>query len=234
MNKPRGVLIDLGNTVMRNVSFDFNEGIKVLYRHLKNRSLSYDELLLYAIKLKETTLDLRTLESIEVDFRKYLGYLINYLNLEIDITLSKLEIEMAKAIDKTKIIPGVKEILTYFNNNGILVMALSNSTFSNTAIKAKLRQHGLLKYLDFVIVSSNYLFRKPSPWIFKMGLKKLNFEADEVWMIGNDYEADIIGAKECGLFTVWFNTLAEEDHHQVADLNVRNYYELLYLLNELS
>lgn len=234
MKKPRGVLIDLGNTIMRNVSCNFHEGVKVLYRHLKNCTIPFDELLYYATKLKETTLDVRTLGSIEVDFRKYLDYLINYLNLEVDTTLAKLEIEMAMVIDKTKVIPGIKEILTYFNNNGILVMALSNSTFSNAAIKAKLRHHGLLKYLDFVIVSSNYLFRKPSPWLFQMGLKKLNLDAEDVWMIGNDYEADIIGAKECGLFTVWYNTSKEKDSHHKADINVQNYYELLYLLNDLN
>lgn len=234
MTKPRGVLIDLGNTIIRNVSIDFNEGIKVLYRHLKKRTLTYDELLFYATKLKETTLDMRTLDSIEVDFRKYLSYLINFLNLEIDTTVSKLEIEMAKAIDKTKVIPGAKEMLSYFINNGIIVMALSNSTFSNAAIKAKLRQHGLLKYLDFVIVSSNYLFRKPSPWLFEMGLKKLNIPRSDVWMIGNDYEADITGAKECGLFTVWYNALNEPDEKEVADINIQNYYELLHILKELG
>ena len=80
----------------------------------------------------------------------------------------------------------------------------------------------------------NFLFRKPSPWLFEMGLKKLNIPRSDVWMIGNDYEADITGAKECGLFTVWYNALNEPDEKEVADINIQNYYELLHILKELG
>jgi putative hydrolase of the HAD superfamily len=114
------------------------------------------------------------------------------------------------------------------------VIALSNTTFSNAAIKTKLRKHGLLKYLDFVIVSSNYLFRKPSPWLFEMGLRKLNLRENEVWMIGNDYACDIEGAKQCGMFTVWYNAQNDPDPHQAADINIQNYYQLLLLLNDIK
>ncbi|MBP5434026.1 HAD hydrolase-like protein, partial [Ruminococcus sp.] len=58
---------------------------------------------------------------------------------------------------------------------------------------------------DFVITSSEYIFRKPDVHIFDMAVRKSGFDKTDIWYCGNNKEADIIGAHEAGLFPVFYD-----------------------------
>ena len=57
---------------------------------------------------------------------------------------------------------------------------------------------------EFIITSSNYIFRKPSKRIFDLALEKSGLNPDETWYIGDQYECDIKGALNAGIFPVWY------------------------------
>lgn len=59
-------------------------------------------------------------------------------------------------------------------------------------------------HFEFVIASSEYLYRKPNRRIFELALEKAELSASEVWYIGDQYECDIVGARNAGLFPVWY------------------------------
>lgn len=63
--------------------------------------------------------------------------------------------------------------------------------------------------IDFAVVASPSSARaaKPEPAIFDWALRALNCLPPEVVMVGDDYEADVCGAKAVGLRTIWFNPL---------------------------
>ncbi len=47
-----------------------------------------------------------------------------------------------------------------------------------------------------------YMFRKPNRRIFDLALEKAGLNPEEVWYIGDDFECDVKGDLNAGLFLV--------------------------------
>ncbi len=61
---------------------------------------------------------------------------------------------------------------------------------------------GLSRYVDFVISSANVGYLKPQPEIFELALKRADVEPAESLHIGDQYYADIMGARSAGITPV--------------------------------
>ncbi|HEX3044622.1 MAG TPA: HAD family hydrolase, partial [Bacillota bacterium] len=57
---------------------------------------------------------------------------------------------------------------------------------------------------EFIIASSEYVFRKPHKRIFELALQKANLKPCEVWYCGDNAVCDVDGAADCGIFAVWY------------------------------
>ena len=57
---------------------------------------------------------------------------------------------------------------------------------------------------EFIITSSNYMFRKPNKRIFDLALEKAELQPEDVWYIGDQYECDVKGSLNAGLLPVWY------------------------------
>ena len=62
---------------------------------------------------------------------------------------------------------------------------------------------GLRNYFDFILSSAAFGKRKPHPDIFRAGLDYFQIPPDQTVMIGDNYEADILGARQLGMNTIW-------------------------------
>ena len=71
---------------------------------------------------------------------------------------------------------------------------------------------------EFIITSSNYIFRKPNKRLFELALEKADLKPDEVWYVGDQYECDIKGALGAGLMPVWYT--GAMDLPYVEDKNI--------------
>ena len=69
----------------------------------------------------------------------------------------------------------------------------------------KLRVSGMGKFFQEVITSEEAGVKKPSPEIFHFALRKARANVDESIMIGDDFEVDIVGAKNVGMDQVLFD-----------------------------
>jgi putative hydrolase of the HAD superfamily len=70
----------------------------------------------------------------------------------------------------------------------------------------KLNNTKIQKYFTHVVTSEAAKCNKPDPAIFKFALEKANALASNSLMIGDNPKADIQGAANVGIDTVWFNT----------------------------
>ncbi len=52
--------------------------------------------------------------------------------------------------------------------------------------------------------SGNYIFRKPNKRNFDLALEKAQRQPDQVWHVGDQYECDVKGSLQAGLFPVWY------------------------------
>lgn len=76
----------------------------------------------------------------------------------------------------------------------------------------KLRNSGIYDFFDQIIDSEMAGVKKPNPIIFNLALKKAGATPECSIMIGDSLEADIMGAKALGFYTIHFNAHKEKKH----------------------
>ena len=69
----------------------------------------------------------------------------------------------------------------------------------------KLEQSNLSDYFDVIVCSEETGQKKPHKSVFELAMKKARATASESVMIGDSYEADVIGGLKAGMKAVWFN-----------------------------
>lgn len=81
---------------------------------------------------------------------------------------------------------------------------ISNICYAPSVVAKRINRLLPENAFEFIIISSNYIFRKPDNRIFDLALEKAELQPDEVWYIGDQYECDVKGALNTGLLPVWY------------------------------
>ncbi len=103
---------------------------------------------------------------------------------------------------KTLLIPYAKELLDYLSAKYPLTI-VSNG-FIEVQYK-KMRNCNLEQYFTHVVLSEAAKALKPDKRIFEYALGLNGAKASETIMIGDSYEADVVGAKNAGIDQIYFN-----------------------------
>jgi HAD superfamily hydrolase (TIGR01662 family) len=61
----------------------------------------------------------------------------------------------------------------------------------------------LSPFFEFILTSAGCGYRKPHQRIFQIALEKINARAEEVAMVGDTLNADILGANQIGMYSIW-------------------------------
>ena len=109
---------------------------------------------------------------------------------------------LQRTTTKTRLIPGAIEILEYLRPSYRLFI-LSNGFREVQSLK--LKNSGLAPYIDKMILSEDANIQKPHKEIFDFALKNTNSRKKESLMIGDSWEADIIGAHNAKMDQLWLN-----------------------------
>ena len=107
------------------------------------------------------------------------------------------------------LISGTFEILEYLK--GSYRLHIITNGFAETQRK-KMINSKISGYFEIVVNSEMAGVKKPNPKIFQMALEKANTLPDTSLMIGDNLEADILGAKAVGFHTLHFNSNGENFH----------------------
>ena len=98
--------------------------------------------------------------------------------------------------------------------------------------------HGLRSYFQVVLISASEGIRKPDPRIFKKAASLMQVDLSESVMVGDTLDADVLGANNCGMKTVWITRRSEKQESLSAaqlkikpDAEIRSLRELPALLN---
>lgn len=109
---------------------------------------------------------------------------------------------LQRTTQKTRLIPGAIELLEYLRPSYRLFI-LSNG-FREVQFK-KLSNSGLAPYFERMILSEDADIQKPHKGIFDFALINTNSRRSESLMIGDSWDADIIGAKQSHIDQLWLN-----------------------------
>jgi HAD superfamily hydrolase (TIGR01662 family) len=103
---------------------------------------------------------------------------------------------------------------------------VSNFAIPECVVKL-LETHDLDKFFDVVVVSAAVNKRKPSPEIFQQALKKLSVDAAETVFVGDTVDADIKGAKDMGMKTIFIERRAQKEAEEICpDQTIKSLSEL--------
>jgi HAD superfamily hydrolase (TIGR01662 family) len=104
--------------------------------------------------------------------------------------------------------PDAHDTLDRLVASGYRLGMISNAS-DNRDVQAHVDNHGLRKYFQHVLVSAAVGIRKPHPDIFKQALDYWGVPASRTVMIGDTLGADILGAKQVGIASVWIARRAD-------------------------
>ena len=128
-------------------------------------------------------------------------------------------------------IEGAKELLEYLSSKYIVCTA-SNAPEAQQI--ARLELSGLNRYITHQFISSRVGVNKPDSKFFEYCMSHLEgINKDEVIMIGDSIRADIEGAKNFGIKTIWFNKdniTPLEKQREVVDYSVNSLLEIKKIL----
>lgn len=119
-------------------------------------------------------------------------------------------------------VKGADEILTYLKDKGYKIYAATNG-LSSTQYK-RINESGLQKFFDGVFVSEDAGHQKPEKEYFEYIISNIpEKDKGKMLIIGDSMSSDILGGKNAGIDTCWFNFA-----------NTVKTYEPDYCINDLS
>jgi HAD superfamily hydrolase (TIGR01662 family) len=127
--------------------------------------------------------------------------------------------------------------LETLRDNGYNLGIVSNAG-DDTDVQQLAQGFGITKYFDFILTSAACSYRKPHPRIFELALSNWYCLPEESVMIGDNLDADIRGASELGLYSIWISRRADSkttDQAQVQpDATISTLSELPSILDQLQ
>ena len=162
------------------------------------------------------------------DLRYYrLKDVFDALKIEVsDEVIHQLSDDYIKQLpEDNHLFDGAIELLDYLKPN--YQLHIITNGFSNVQDK-KLSNSNIGHYFETITNSELAGQKKPNPIIFDYALNVAKASKEESIMIGDSFEADILGALDFGIDAVFFNENKTKINHDVYQVN--HLLELKYIL----
>lgn len=243
MNYPNMIIFDYGHTLLCEPGWDTTRGNA--------------ELLKYAVKnpnnctLEDVRRGAELIFGEHIERIREMGYdvsgqigdrvLYEYLGIEFSLTPLEMETVFWNGCSMGALMPDTDKMIDYLNQKGIRTAVISNLLWSGDALAERLNRLLPNNRFEFVMTSSDYLFRKPNRILFDIALQKAGLSANEVWYCGDNPIADINGAAQVGIYPIWYENDFEKinkDYRkdiipQCNHLHIHEWSELMHVLEKL-
>ncbi len=210
MKKPKMILFDYGQTLVNEAKFDGVKGTEAVLKYATRNKYNHSAQELQAMadamnqELGRFDPTRRHLFQVEVPNSMFCSYLYESQGVELSIKGAQLDKVFWDAAAPGKPTEGIEDFLDFLKQEGIRVAILSNISYSGEALENRIKEVLPNHEFEFILATSEYMYRKPNPRIFELALEKADLKPEEVWYIGDNYECDIEGARNAGMFPVWY------------------------------
>lgn len=205
LSRPRAVVFDFGDTLLREGPTDFLAGAgAVLALAREPVRCTAAEL---ATALAELMADLdprRRSAQIEIPPAAVRRLVYEPLGITFDRSTDDLEWAFWSAATSWSPEPGVLGALAALEAAGIPCAVLSNSMFSAATVTRQLEACGITAPFRFVMTSSEFVVRKPHRRLFQLAAARLGEDPAGIWFVGDSIDYDVAGAAEAGLVPLWY------------------------------
>jgi HAD superfamily hydrolase (TIGR01662 family) len=104
---------------------------------------------------------------------------------------------------RVEAMPGAEAALRALQPGYRLALATNAAESGSGLVRQALARVGLEQYFGLVLTARDLGARKPEPAFYAALVAALELQPAQVAIVGDDYEADIEGAKRAGLWTLW-------------------------------
>jgi len=176
------IIFDYGHTLLYEHSIDFLRGHEALFEHIR---VNMNNLTPMQVNEFSNELYYKILGGIrDIGFELHQWqtqrFLYEYLGIEFNLNHQEIESVLWKNAAPGAVLPNVEVMLNYISAKGIRSGVISNIGWSGTALAERINTLLPNNQFEFIIASSEYVFRKPSPYLFDLALKKAGLDAGEV------------------------------------------------------
>ncbi len=210
MKEPKMILFDYGQTLVAEEKFDGVRGTRAVMEYaVENKyGRTAEEIQAAADEMNRELGRFdparRHLFQVEIPNHMFSSYLYESQGIKLSISGAEFDRVFWNAASPGKPTAGIEVFLRFLKERGIRTGVISNITYSGEAVSERI--HRLLpeNEFEFIIATSEFLYRKPNRRIFELALEKAGLSPEEVWYTGDQYECDIVGAGGAGLTPLWY------------------------------
>lgn len=219
-NNIRHIFFDLDHTLW---DFDRNSGLAFSSIFQKHKILvRLEDFLKVYTPINENYWKLYREDRVTKEDLRYGRLKESFDGLKINVTDTQIEQLSIDYIDHlphhNHLLEGALEILDYLQSS--YKLHIITNGFKEVQHK-KLESSGILKYFVTITTSEDVGVKKPHRKIFESALEKALANVKESVMIGDNLEADILGAKQFGMQAILYNYYKakfSEDYLQVLEM----------------
>lgn len=238
MKKPEMILFDYGQTLVNEERFN---GVRGAQEVLKYATVNKYQRTAEQIQKEADAVNFelgrfdperRHLFQVEVPNSMFNSYLYESQGIELPLTSEQIDKIFWDAAAPGKATDGICEFLDFLKREGIRTGVISNISYAGIVVKERINNMLPGNDFEFIIPSSEYIFRKPNRRIFDLALRKARLRPEDVWYIGDQYDCDVEGARNAGMFPVWYLGASDVASGEREDvLTIRDWGELQNLIS---
>ena len=246
MRKPSMIIFDYGHTLLYQPNFNTSNGNKAIYPYISRNphNVSFEE---YDRTIMELFSKIKAERGsvLEIHEHNFLKLAMEYMDISLSVSLEEAEMIIMNGISQGGVMPNADVMIDYLNSEGIRTGVISNNCFSGGALKNLFDRLLPRNKFEFVLASSDYIFKKPHNIMYEIALQKAGLTAEKVWYCGDSIEADVYGAKNVGMFPVLYEGKTVDDTnpfvHQNDEwkvdfeyLHIHDWNELINVLEQMK
>lgn len=237
MKTPKMILFDYGQTLVCEAKFNGIKGTEAVLQYATvnkyNKTAAEVQEAANAINRELGRFDplKRHLNQVEVPNYMFTSYLYASQCIEVPLPPDEIDRIFWDAAAPGTPTQGIQDFLAFLERKNIRTGVISNIAYCGKAVEERINTLIPDNRFEFILATSEYLFRKPNRRIFDLALEKAGLVPEDVWYVGDQYECDVKGAEGAGMFPVWYIgaiDLPYEEHREV--LTVRSWKELEEML----
>lgn len=202
------ILFDYGHTLVYEHSFDAVKGTRAVMKYAvrNDNNLDAEEISRFSNQLFETIGSRARDYGVEVHNHMFQKLLYESLNIEFSLSHEDIELIFWDHAAPGEPMPHIEKVLAALKQKGIRSGVISNISFGGNSLARRINQLIPENDFEFILASSEYVFRKPDPLLFRLALKKAGLSPEEVWYCGDNTRFDVIGSSSVGIFPVWYHS----------------------------
>lgn len=208
----KAVLFDLGHTLI-NYHNDWKDPERRAVANVARRvcdaspdGVTPDQVSEHLLELLDQGRKVKLEQHLEIPLMDVLGNCFHRFAIEEDEELMEQSLEefYAVLLEHREIVPGTKEMLQFVKDNDFLIGLVSDVAWGLPSYfpQRDMRHYQIHEYFDDLVFSTDVGLRKPNPKIFKIALSNLGASADCSYYVGNNLQADVLGALNVGMIAV--------------------------------